>query len=548
MPTARTRHRGIQEFFYMNNSNYNNLLKVCTDLYNKGKYYKKSLPTIISEYLDTSDKELLKQEFRKFYGDNVQEFIKISFKLSDFHTAIDDTDFTTIKAHSPRYALEQVDTATIKKLNQNNKYQKAEYKLLFDICTNISSMLHSEFDQKIFRDFDTNAYLIINDDGTHLLLSLNDTSDRIFKAIQSQIATKQIDLPFLIEKRLPKIISDFLKSVLWSSSFCLNFRYTPNTTDFYTSITDFIKWDQKTLSITELKEYLEYICLSLYLLANWYNLYQYTIAKPSVFPLLVNSDRRTGKTTFARDLFSAFYPSNMLYQTSQFPTDKELLEIVLNTDHTRYIQGKAAALFDEFELQQTPYNRLKELLTKDIITARTSHSREPQTINNNRFYFFTSNTDNQLPSGERRFMVIPRFHYKGKRYKTINSIRMIALRVITQFTSLPLDRQIEEFNKKESNMQELAIKTTQCNNRLFDLAENYRDLINNYFIQYGLSIGCITPATFKTDRQFLDLSKLSKKDLCHVLKLCGYEYKRTSQKPRVMAFMPTAETKKQLYS
>lgn len=548
MPTARTRHRGTQEFFYMNNSNYNNFLKVCTDLYNKGIYYQNSLPTIISEYLDTSDKELLKQEFRKFYGDNVQEFSKISFKLSDFHTAIDDTPFTIIKAHSPRYALEQVDTATIKKLNQNNKYQKAEYKLLSDICTNISSMLHSEFDKKIFRDFDTNAYLIINDDGTHLLLSLNDISDRIFKAIHNQIATKQTDLPFLLEKRLPKIISDFLKSVLWSSSFCLNFRYTPNTTDFYTSITDFIKWDQKTLSITELTEYLEYICLSLYLLANWYNLHQYTIAKPSVFPLLVNSDRGTGKTTFIQDLFSALYPSNMLYQTSQFPTDKELLEIVLNVDHTRNLQGKAAILFDEFEINETPYNRQKELLTKATITARTSYSREPQTINNNRFYFFTSNTDNQLPSGERRFMVIPHFYYKENRYKTINSIRMIALRVITQFTSLPLDRQIEEFNKKESNMQELAIKTTQCNNRLFDLAENYRDLINNYFIDYGHLKGYITPETFKTDRQFLDLSKLSKKDLCHVLKLCGYDYKRTPRTPRIMAFMPTAETKQQLFS
>ena len=532
----------------MNNSNYNNFLKVCTDLYSKGKYYQKSLPTIISEYLDTSDKELLKQEFRKFYGDNVQEFSKISFKLSDFHAAIDDTEFTTIKAYSPRYALEQVDTATIKKLNQNNKYQKAEYKLLFDICTNISSMLHSEFDKKIFRDFDTNAYLIINDDGTHLLLSLNDTSDRIFKAIHNQIATKQIDLPFPTEKRLPKIISDFLKSVLWSSSFSLNFRYTPNTTDFYTSITDYIRWDQKTLSITQLTEYLEYICLSLYLLANWYNLHQYTIAKPSVFPLLVNSDRGTGKTTFIQDLFSALYPSNMLYQTSQFPTDKELLEIVLNVDHTRNLQGKAAILFDEFEINETPYNRQKELLTKATITARTSYSREPQTINNNRFYFFTSNTDNQLPSGERRFMVIPHFYYEGNRYKTINSIRMIALRVITQFTSIPLDRQIEEFNKKESDMQELAIRTTQCNNQLFDLAENYRDLINNYFIEYGHPNGYITPETFKTDRQFLDLSKLSKKDLCHVLKLCGYDYKRTPRTPRIMAFIPTAETKQQLFS
>ena len=532
-----------------NMNNYTNFLNVCIAIYNKGKDLSHALPVIINKYLDTSDTESLKSDLRNFYAENIKDFQRLKLSLTQLNSCIDSIDYRLVNIYTNNLekSTALIDTKTLKKLQANNELQKAEYKLINDTCQKIADMLHVQFNRELLRDFDTNAYMLISD-TEHQLLSYNEVFSRISNSIQISMVRNETDLPFQIEKRLPQIINDFLKSLTWGSSFSLSFfkgSITPATP--YTSITDFLKWDQKTLSITNLTAYIDYVCISLFVMSHWHTWQTSTIAKPSVFPLLVNTDKGTGKTTFVYDFLSVFYPVSMIYQTCIFPTEKELLENIAHVDSTRNLQGKAVIFFDEFETADTPYNRLKELLTKENITARTAYSRTPQTISNNRFYIFTSNTDNQLPTAERRFMVIPKFRYIGNRARTVSTLKMIATRAITQFTTQTTEQQIQNFNNLERNMQTLAIKTTQQNNRLYDLAENYRDLINNFFLEHSYS-GYITPSEFKNNRQFTDLSKLSKKELCHVLSLCGYDYKRTTQPPRVMAFIPTAETKKELYT
>ena len=359
-----------------------------------------------------------------------------------------------------------------------------------------------------------------------------------------------INFPLSIEKKIPEIIRKYLYRLDTGSYFaCVFMSNPPVMAEPYTSITGFIQWDTSTLSVKELNKYLDYVYLSLYVNANMY-LYHDRISKPSVFPLLVNTEQGTGKTSFIHDLFSVFYPANMILQVSDTPHEKEIVENTALPDHEYGIQGRSTILIDELTIDKKDsknYNYKKELLTKNFITSRSAFAKQPRTIPN-RFYFFTSNIDNQVPPGERRFMIIPKFKYKdvGDRTRAMYTIYYRASTVIANFRDLPMDEQIIYFNNLESEIQAMATETSKKNNYIVNLKEEYQDQIDNFFVETQHR-GYLEPRDLYN--QFPKIGELPKKERIEVLKLCGYDYKLTGshKKPRIKGFIPTQETKKRLY-
>lgn len=520
------------------------------------------LEKIIPVYLDASDIDLLQTDFTKFYNEHTSECNEAGLFQSEFIKATEDIRpmAKILSKHSHHAVLPEQQPSNnqiTKKINKQNALEKAKYRAVYNSCSKCLNDLKYNNPYTIQKDFDTGAYIVTGyDNDLHsdkaLLLTYSDVQHRLSTVLKSRLLQNDIDFPIQTKKELQEIIKDYLYSIDTSSYFARVFmRNPPVMAQPYTSITDFIQWDTSTLSITNLNKYLDYVYLALYVNANMY-LYHDRISKPSVFPLLVNTEQGTGKTSFIHDLFSVFYPANMILQVSDTPHEKEIVENTALPDHEHGIQGRSTILIDELAIDKRKdsknYNYLKELLTKNFITSRSAYAKQPLTIPN-RFYFFTSNIDNQVPPSERRFMIIPKFKYKdvGDRTRAMYTIYTRALNVIANFQALQMNEQIIYFNNLESEIQAMATETSKKNNYIVNLKEEYQDQIDNYFVETASHRGCIEPRELY--KEFPKIGELSKKERIEVLRLCGYDYKLTGshREPRIKGFIPTQETKKRLY-
>lgn len=553
-------------------TDFTQFLQACKDLIadkvSKGKLpvlNASELAHIIHTTLDISDIDLLNADFHfsKFFSENSQECKEAGItKLSYFQDAcgIIRSLAKTLNKYSCHAVLPEEQQPSnnqiTKKINKQNALEKAKYRAVYNSCSKCLNDLKYNNPYTIQKDFDTGAYIVTGyDNDLHsdkaLLLTYSDVQHRLSTVLKSRLLQNDIDFPIQTKKELQEIIKDYLYSIDTSSYFARVFmRNPPVMAQPYTSITDFIQWDTNTLSITNLNKYLDYVYLALYVNANMY-LYHDRISKPSVFPLLVNTEQGTGKTSFIHDLFSVFYPANMILQVSDTPHEKEIVENTALPDHEHGIQGRSTILIDELAIDKRKdsknYNYLKELLTKNFITSRSAYAKQPLTIPN-RFYFFTSNIDNQVPPGERRFMIIPKFKYKdvGDRTRAMYTIYYRASTVIANFRDLPMDEQIIYFNNLESEIQAMATETSKKNNYIVNLKEEYQDQIDNYFVETPYR-GYLEPRDLYN--QFPKIGELPKNERIEVLKLCGYDYKLTGshREPRIKGFIPTQETKKRLY-
>lgn len=546
----------------------NQFKQVCKDLTDDKKSNNKTpmlnsseLEKIIPVYLDASDIDLLQTDFTKFYNEHTSECNEAGLFQSEFIKATEDIRpmAKILSKHSHHAVLPEQQPSNnqiTKKINKQNALEKAKYRAVYNSCSKCLNDLKYNNPYTIQKDFDTGAYIVTGyDNDLHsdkaLLLTYSDVQHRLSTVLKSRLLQNDIDFPIQTKKELQEIIKDYLYSIDTSSYFSRVFmRNPPVMAQPYTSITDFIQWDTSTLSITNLNKYLDYVYLALFVNANMY-LYHDRISKPSVFPLLVNTEQGTGKTSFIHDLFSVFYPANMILQVSDTPHEKEIVENTALPDHEHGIQGRSTILIDELAIDKRKdsknYNYLKELLTKNFITSRSAYAKQPLTIPN-RFYFFTSNINNQVPPGERRFMIIPKFKYKdvGDRTRAMYTIYTRALDVIAKFQALPVDEQIIYFNNQESEIQAMATETSKKNNYIVNLKEEYQDQIDNFFVETQHR-GYLEPRDLYN--QFPKIGELPKKERIEVLKLCGYDYKLTGshREPRIKGFIPTQETKKRLY-
>lgn len=553
-------------------TDFTQFLQACKDLIadkvSKGKLpvlNASELAHIIHTTLDISDIDLLNADFHfsKFFSENSQECKEAGItKLSYFQDAcgIIRSLAKTLNKYSCHAVLPEEQQPSndqiTKKINKQNALEKATYRDVYNSRSKCLNYLKYNNPYTIQKDFDTGAYIVTGyDNDLHsdkaLLLPYSDVQDRLSSVLKRRLLQNDIDFPIQTKKEIQDIIKDYLYSLDTSSYFARVFMSNPPImAKPYKSITDFIQWDTSTLSVKELNKYLDYVYLSQYVNANMY-LYHDRISKPSVFPLLVNTEQGTGKTSFIHDLFSVFYPANMILQVSDTPHEKEIVENTALPDYEHGIQGRSSILIDELTIDKKKnskdYNYLKELLTKNFITSRSAFAKQPRTIPN-RFYFFTSNIDNQVPPGERRFMIIPKFKYKdvGDRTRAMYTIYTRALDVIAKFQALPVDEQIIYFNNQESEIQAMATETSKKNNYIVNLKEEYQDQIDNFFVETSYS-GCIEPRELY--QHFPKIGELSKKERIEVLKLCGYDYKLTGshREPRIKGFIPTQETKKRLY-
>lgn len=552
----------------------NQFKQVCKDLTDdkksKGKtaimLSESELVLCIDKCFDPSEIDLLEsKDFRKSYYDRKQEWndVGVFFGSDCFKKAIGIIHSTAkpLNKYSRHAVLPEEQQPSndqiTKKINKQNALEKATYRDVYNSRSKCLNYLKYNNPYTIQKDFDTGAYIVTGyDNDLHsdkaLLLTYPDVQDRLSSVLKRRLLQNDIDFPIQTKKEIQDIIKDYLYSLDTSSYFARVFMSNPPImAEPYKSITDFIQWDTSTLSVKELNKYLDYVYLSQYVNANMY-LYHDRISKPSVFPLLVNTEQGTGKTSFIHDLFSVFYPANMILQVSDTPHEKEIVENTALPDHEHGIQGRSSILIDELTIDKKKnskdYNYLKELLTKNFITSRSAFAKQPRTIPN-RFYFFTSNIDNQVPPGERRFMIIPKFKYKdvGDRTRAMYTIYTRALDVIAKFQALPVDEQIIYFNNQESEIQAMATETSKKNNYIVNLKEEYQDQIDNFFVETSSYSGCIEPRELY--QHFPKIGELSKKERIEVLKLCGYDYKLTGshREPRIKGFIPTQETKKRLY-
>lgn len=547
---------GLKGIIYMNN--FNKFIEYCISLYEKGipqdDIFFQHAPIFIHDNFDTNTTEKLKTDFRDFLLKKASDETKvkanrIGLNHSVFNRIIDSTKWDIVKTYTP-----QKTTCIISKLPFSKRSLKKSYDQKAEGAY-ISRAIEDLFNQlgrhQIYRDIDTNNFIVIKDSAIELL-SYEDIYKRLSKSIEVSVEAYNLEFPQELACKTDKKLPIFLAERPTASYFSSILLSKPHLSECipYTSITDILQWDNKILSTTDLNNYIEYVSISFYVLANM-NLYRNNntyISKPSVFPYLINEEQNTGKTSFLEDLFSVFYPSSMIATFQKIPTDKVLVENLTTAQdpYNKNITGISCILFDESTI--TPHNhpRIKELITKKCFLIRRAYDSQSVSIPNNRFYGFTSNEHLQILTSERRFFVIPKCRYIGDRQRSIHRIFTLANEYIAKFKTLTITEQTEYFNKLEKQFQELAKKTSLATNLLQDLVSEYRDIIDNYYLTYGY----ITPNDIKEKPVFNGLAKLKRKELNNIMLQIGYKYTRHQinnfLKTRIMCYVPLPETKERL--
>lgn len=543
---------GLKGIIYMNN--FNKFIECCISLFDKGALFDENVTAFISRNFDTSSPEKLKTDFRDFLlkkasDETKAEAQRIGLSITVFNSIIDRTKYPIINSYAPCTINPIISKSPFSKRSEKKSYdQKTEGAYISRAIKDLFNQLDTEL---IYRDIDTANFIVIKDSEPKLL-SYDDTCYRLIDTIKESVYTSGFELPQDIinqaEKELPKFLKN-RQTTSYFSHILLSKTHLSECTP-YTSITDILQWDNKILSTTDLNNYIEYVSISFYVLANMH-LYRNNntyISKPSVFPYLINEEQKTGKTSFLEDLFSVYYPSNMTVTFPKIPNDKELVENLTfaQDPYNKNITGISCVLFDESTINPNNHPKIKELITKENFIIRRAYDPKPISIPNNRFYGFTSNEHLQILTSERRFFVIPKCRYIGDRQRSIHTFFTLANEYIAKFKTLTLTEQTQYFNELEKHIQELAKKTSLATNLLQELVSEYRDIIDNYYLTYGY----ITPNDIKEKAVFKGLANVKQKELIKIMELAGYTYRRHQidnfSKHRIMCYVPLPETKERL--